>query len=212
MSFRAGSDESSIAHVNIDSKCKNPVAIAYSDIDSILCGTSCGPVTCPNSPASTSVDIDSYVTSLTNSGFDVRLKAVDGVWPAAAAYPVTYHIICGQSDTPAPGIKKGIVNVYYTNGLNDSSVATVSLPIGCVNPAIFTQSYTVNLNCGTGSGARRCLNDSQALTTDLRSYVTNVTSSNFGVHLSTENSVWVGAISPAFQIGYYVRCESIIPP
>ena len=60
MSFRAGSDESSIAHINIDSKCKNPVAIAYSDIDSIFCGTSCGPVTCPNSPASTSVDIDSY--------------------------------------------------------------------------------------------------------------------------------------------------------
>jgi hypothetical protein len=143
------------------------------------------------------------------NGFDVFLSAEDTVWVGASspAFRIDYLVSCVDAASgDAPPTFSGSTRTSYFNGQPHSVPSHVDLPGGCSSPLVFTQSRTDSILCGNGSGPTICPNHLGTTSRDLHSYAYDVTESGFDAFLSSEDGVWVGAVSPAFGIDYLVAC------
>lgn len=94
--FFNGQGHSTFATVPFPSPCVAPIILTQSYNDSILCGNGSGPTPCPSNLATDSVDLHSYVNSVTSTDFKVFLSTSDGVWVGAQspAFTIAYQVIC----------------------------------------------------------------------------------------------------------------------
>ena len=209
--FYNGHPHSEFTHVNFPANCANPSVVTQTMVDSVLCGNGGGPITCPNDPQTTSIDLRSYAANISTTGFDVFLSAMDGVWVGATspAYPISWQATCeGDPMVPACSDGKmfsGIGSTSFYNGYSNSQLGPISIPSSCVNPSLVSQSYITSTLCGDGSGPTTCPNDPATTSQAIMSRV-----STTSVFVSGNNGVWVGAVSPQFPVAFQAMCQNDI--
>ncbi len=135
---------------------------------------------------------------------DRRTLSLLGLFLLVSAATVTQRSFAGNEQCRQ--IYSGFATVAYQNGQTYSHSTHVTLPANCPNPSIVTQSYQDSIACGTTSGPQTCVNNPGTTSTDVHSYVNNITNDGFDVFLSGDDNVWVGSASPAFPIAYKVVC------